>query len=146
MQWIINNGGIATESSYPYLSEDHFCDASLTSGVTLKGYVNVTEGSEKALQDAVATMGPVAVAIDAAHPEFEFYSQGVYYNPKCNSSIDALDHEVLVVGYGTENGEDYWLVKNSWSTHWGDDGYIKMARNKGNNCGIATQPNYPIVF
>jgi len=109
----------------------------------LRGYVNVT-GGEAGLLSAV-NLGPVAVAIDAAHPEFEYYSSGVYYNPACNSSIDALDHEVLVVGYGTENGQDYWLVKNSWSTHWGDNGFIKMARNRDNNCGIATQPNYPLV-
>eukprot|EP01114_Cavostelium_apophysatum_P024795 TRINITY_DN984_c0_g1_i1.p2 TRINITY_DN984_c0_g1~~TRINITY_DN984_c0_g1_i1.p2 ORF type:complete len:542 (+),score=157.59 TRINITY_DN984_c0_g1_i1:213-1628(+) len=145
MQWIIDNGGIALEKEYPYLSEDHFCVPNMYSGTTLTGYVNVTSGDEQALAEAVATMGPVAVAIDAAHEEFEFYSTGVYYNPACNSSVDALDHEVLVVGYGTENGQDYWLVKNSWSTHWGDNGYIKMARNRNNNCGIATQPNYPLV-
>jgi len=107
--------------------------------------VNVTQSSELALQDAVATFGPVSVAIDAAHPEFEYYSSGVYYNPNCKNDVDSLDHEVLVVGYGTDNGQDYWLVKNSWSTYWGDQGYIKMARNKGNNCGIATQATYPLV-
>ena len=73
------------------------------------------------------------------------YFAGVYYEPQCNSS--ALDHGVLVVGYGTdsETGEDYWLVKNSWGTTWGMDGYIKMARNRDNNCGIATAASYPLV-
>jgi len=145
MQWIIKNDGLTTEQSYPYLSQDHFCSTDSDSGVTINGYANVTSGSEEALQDAVATVGPVAVAIDAAHPEFEYYSGGVYYNVNCSNSIDDLDHEVLVVGYGTEDGQDYWLVKNSWSTHWGNNGFIKMARNRGNNCGIATQANYPIV-
>ena len=80
----------------------------------LLGYVNVSS-SELALQHAVATVGPVAVAIDAAHDECVFYGSGVYYNPQCKSDDDDLDHEVLVVGYGTDdNGADYWIVKNSW--------------------------------
>jgi cathepsin L len=145
-QWIIDNKGIALEQDYPYLMVDSWCDSTVkTSSVTVKGYVNVTMNSEAALQDAVARFGPVAVAIDAAHEHFEYYSSGVYYNPKCKSDLNDLDHEVLVVGYGTENGQDYWIVKNSWSTHWGDQGFIKMARNRGNNCGIATQATYPIV-
>eukprot|EP01125_Pyxidicula_operculata_P001322 TRINITY_DN11217_c0_g1_i1.p1 TRINITY_DN11217_c0_g1~~TRINITY_DN11217_c0_g1_i1.p1 ORF type:complete len:567 (-),score=155.92 TRINITY_DN11217_c0_g1_i1:78-1553(-) len=145
-QWIINNGGIALESEYNYLMVDGYCKPNLvSSGVVVTGYVNVTMGSELALQAAVA-QGPVAVAIDAAHEEFEFYQSGVYYNPKCGNTPDSLDHEVLVVGYGTDPvGGDYWIVKNSWSTYWGQDGYILMARNRGNNCGIATQATYPVV-
>jgi len=146
-QWIIDNGGISTEAAYPYLMQDQFCKQNADfSGVTVQSYVNVTSFSESDLQDAVATYGPVAVAIDAAHPEFEYYSSGVYYNPNCKNDPDSLDHEVLVVGYGTDDvGGDFWLVKNSWSTYWGDEGYIKMARNRNNNCGIATQATYPIV-
>jgi len=145
-QWIMDNKGIALEEDYPYLMVDSWCNAAIkSSDVQVKSYVNVTMNSEHALQDAVARLGPVSVAIDAAHEHFEYYSSGVYYNPKCQNGINDLDHEVLVVGYGTENGQDYWIVKNSWSTHWGDEGYIKMARNRGNNCGIATCATYPIV-
>jgi len=144
MQWIINNGGLATEASYPYLMQDGFCRANdLSSGIQLKAYVNVT-GGEAGLLDAVA-IGPVAVAIDASVPSFRYYTSGVYYEPACGNTLDDLDHEVLAVGYGNYNGQDFWLVKNSWSTHWGDEGFVMMARNKDNNCGIATQPNYPIV-
>jgi len=145
MQWIMDNGGMALEQTYKYLMFDHWCNADdKSSPVKLVGYVNVTEGSEEDLADAVAMM-PVAVAIDVL-PSFVFYTSGVYYDATCKNDINDLDHEVLAVGYGTtEDGQDYWLVKNSWSTHWGNEGFIMMARNRDNLCGIATQPNYPIV-
>lgn len=69
---------------------------------------------------------------------FSFYSEGVYYDEACGNTPDDLDHAVLAVGYGTENGQDYWLIKNSWSMYYGDQGYVKMSR-KDNNCGARLQ-------
>jgi hypothetical protein len=114
--------------------------------------------------------GPISIAIDAAHKSFVFYSSGVFYGiylifsdfeilfvlfffnfflfkiqePDCKNKPDDLDHAVLLVGYGTLFGEPYWLVKNSWSTYWGNDGYVLMSQ-KDNNCGVTTQTTYPIV-
>jgi cathepsin L len=143
-QYIISNGGLDTESSYPYTARDGTCKYNpANSGGTLSKFVDVTSGSEAALEDAVANIGPVSVAIDASHNSFQFYKKGVYNEPLC--SAKNLDHGVLAVGYGTDAGKDYWLVKNSWGTSWGDQGYIMMTRNKRNQCGIATAASYPIV-
>ncbi|XP_035467019.2 cathepsin L.1 [Scophthalmus maximus] len=143
-QYIKANGGIDTEDSYPYEAEDGKCRYNpATVGAKCSGYVDIKQGDEDALQEAVASIGPVSVAIDAAHESFQFYESGVYNEPECSSS--ELDHGVLAVGYGTEDGHDYWLVKNSWGLQWGDRGFIKMTRNKHNQCGIATASSYPLV-
>jgi len=137
-------GGLEKESDYPYQARTLQCRFNKKKAVvTDKGHVDIKRGSESALQQAVATIGPISVAIDASHMSFQSYNGGVYYEPACSPT--RLDHGVLAVGYGTENGMDYWLVKNSWTTQWGDKGYIKMSRNHNNNCGIATQASYPLV-
>ncbi|XP_063353782.1 procathepsin L-like [Pelmatolapia mariae] len=143
-QYVNASGGIDTEASYPYEAKDGSCRYNPNSiGTKCIGYVDVDQGNEEALKQAVATVGPVSVAIDASQDSFHLYKSGVYDEPRCSST--KLDHAVLVVGYGTENGLDYWLVKNSWGIHWGEQGYIKMSRNKNNQCGIATTASYPLV-
>lgn len=142
-QWMLKHGGIPTEDEYgPYLGQDGYChvnNVTLTAKIT--GYVNVTSGDENALRLAIVKHGPISVAIDASHRTFSFYSNGVYYDPECKNKIDELDHAVLAVGYGSINGNDYWLVKNSWSNYWGNDGYVLMSA-KDNNCGVMTTPTY----
>lgn len=134
----------------------------------IKSYTNVTSGDAEALKLALYKNGPVAVSIDASHKSFVFYSHGVYYEPACGeftctsartflqqslsstetcvwcfsgNTTDDLDHAVLAVGYGTMNNKPYWLVKNSWSTYWGNDGYILMSM-ENNNCGVTTDATY----
>lgn len=115
-QYIKDNGGIDTEKSYPYEGIDDTCHFNKkTIGATDKGFVDIPTGDEEALKKALATIGPVSIAIDASRESFQFYQTGVYIEPTCDSQ--ALDHGVLAVGYGTdENGVDYWIVKNSWGT------------------------------
>jgi len=143
-KYIIANGGIDTESSYPYTAASTFdCKyKSADSGSTLASFKDVTSGSEPALATA-ANDRPISVAIDASHNSFQLYQSGVYYEPACSAS--ALDHGVLVVGYGSDNGSDYWIVKNSWGTQWGMSGYIWMSKGRNNNCGIATMASYPTL-
>lgn len=144
-KYVKENGGIDTEKSYPYTAQDGTChfNASFV-GAKISGFEDVPAGSESALKAALNKAGPVSVAIDAAHQSFQFYSSGIYDEPECSSQF--LDHGVLAVGYGREKyvGKPYWIVKNSWSTGWGDKGYIKMIRNKNNQCGIATSASYPV--
>lgn len=144
-KYIKENGGIDTEKSYPYEQEDATCRFKKSNvGATDKGFVDIPQGNEEKLKAAIATQGPVSVAIDASHESFQFYSEGIYNEPEC--SPENLDHGVLAVGYGTdENGRDFWLVKNSWGSTWGDKGYVKMARNAENQCGIASAASYPVV-
>jgi cathepsin L len=145
-------GGINPESSYPYVSgrthhQHKYCMFNKSNiAATDTGFVDVPSGNEKALTEVLAMHGPVSIAIDAALPTFMQYHSGVYEDEKCRSGPKDLDHGVLVVGYGTtEDGIDYWIVKNSWSAAWGENGYIKIRRNANNMCGVATMASYPLV-
>lgn len=134
-------GGVDTTATYPYTAVGSSCKFNINNvGATVSGYVELAEGDEAALQAAVAQR-PVAVAIMVTST-FYSYKSGVYSNTNCGTSVN---HGVIVVGYGTENGVDYWLVRNSWGPNWGDKGHIKMVRNKNSNCQIACCGIYPLV-
>ncbi|ESO93538.1 hypothetical protein LOTGIDRAFT_189728 [Lottia gigantea] len=142
--YVKKNRGIDTEASYPYKAIDEKCHFKRKDvGANLTSHVDVKRESEEDLKKAVAEVGPISVAIDASHNSFQLYASGVYDEPACSKI--RLDHGVLAVGYGVHESKDYWLVKNSWGTTWGMQGYIMMSRNKKNQCGIATQASYPVV-
>nr|XP_023030307.1 cathepsin L-like [Leptinotarsa decemlineata] len=110
------------------------------------GYVDIAENDEKGLEIAIATIGPVTAAIDAGQETFQFYSEGIYDDPACGNKPEQMNHAVLIVGYGQEpDGRKYWLIKNSYGPQWGMGGYFKMAKEAGNQCGIAIQASYPLV-
>ena len=146
-QYAMENG-MCSESSYPYTSSagsSGLCKTSCEPEVFISGCADVEPSNQLALKEAVA-FGPVSVAIEADQRIFQSYSSGVITSETCGTN---LDHGVLIVGYGTENGVDYWLVKNSWSADWGDQGYVKIGRSDSESdpgiCGIAMQPSFPIV-
>ncbi|XP_062136117.1 procathepsin L-like [Drosophila sulfurigaster albostrigata] len=142
LNFIKNNGGVDTEDSYPYEERDGECRFNAENiGAKVTGTVGVASGDESALAAAVAEKGPISVAVDAS--QFQNYQGGVFDEPSCQ---DDVNHGVVVVGYGRDDiGGDYWLVKNSWSESWGESGYIRIARNKNNQCKIADHGVYPLV-
>lgn len=142
-QFIIDNKGIDTEEDYPYQSRQLLCkkDKLKRRVVTIDGYTDVPPNDEKKLLKAVAVQ-PVSVGICGSARAFQLYSKGIFTGP-CSTY---LDHAVLIVGYGSENGVDYWIVKNSWGKSWGMNGYIHMLRNTDNSaglCGINMLASYP---
>ncbi|KAM3289769.1 hypothetical protein P3S67_018058 [Capsicum chacoense] len=128
-KFIIKNHGLTTESNYPYEETDGTCKT----------------GKESNHAAKITTNQPVSVAINASASDFQFYSSGVFTR-ECGTE---LDHGVTAVGYGeTSDGTEYWLVKNSWGTGWGENGYIRMQRNidaEEGLCGIAMQASYPTL-
>ena len=139
--------GLCTEESVPYEAQREKCSSMLDCEVAVfvKKCIDVTPNNQVYLQEAVANQ-PVSIAIEADTRVFQFYSGGVITDTSCGTN---LDHGVLIVGYGEENDTLYWLVKNSWGSDWGDNGYVKILRDNSTNsegvCGIAMQPSYVTV-
>lgn len=148
LHYIITHGGINTEDSYPYLAHDSKCDRKAEQGrvVTLDAWETVPPGNETALMQAVARH-PVAVGMCVGpNPNIKSwhaYEGGIFDGPSCETPID---HAMLVVGYGSQDGQDYWLVKNSWGTDFGEEGFIKFKRNTGGfgYCSVAHEPAFAI--
>ena len=139
------NGKDDTAVQYPYTAIEGDCDILPTSaGIKLKGYVNLPQ-DEDIIQNALFNHGPISVAVNA-NQDWQLYSKGIYdpSDEECSNSVYDLDHAVVLVGFGTEEGLDYWLIRNSWGEAWGENGYIRLTRGS-NACGIANQAMYPIL-
>ncbi|KAL3882314.1 hypothetical protein ACJMK2_028671 [Sinanodonta woodiana] len=140
--YIRDFGGLESEQDYYYVGKVKTCTASKIDVVAkCRGCVHINKGSEHSLKAAVGKVGPVSVAIHAGL-KFHLYQGGVFDDHFCTGVVNK---GVLVVGYGTYKRKDYWLVKNSWGTRWGEKGYIRMARNKNNQCRIADFGIYPLA-
>jgi C1A family cysteine protease len=142
------DNGLCLETDYKYTSGTSQKSGSCqkcSSAVTMSGCYDVKSNDQQVLKEAVSK-GPVSIAIEADTSYFQLYSGGILTGTSCGTN---LDHGVLIVGYGDDNGQLFWLVKNSWGSTWGDEGYIKIARSEKNNdagvCGIAMSASFPTV-
>ncbi|GJQ70285.1 hypothetical protein Trydic_g15237 [Trypoxylus dichotomus] len=146
LKYIWKNPGISKEATYTYEGVDGLCRYKKEEDVKITGYIEIPEGVERALENVVANLGPVAVGVDASHMTFQFYSEGVYFEEECGNKGANINHAMLIVGYGKDaDGKKYWIVKNSYGPQWGEEGYIRMTKDKNNHCGIATSAVYPLV-
>ena len=135
----IEQNPLELEADYAYTARDGTCKYDSSKGVgKVADFVDVQSMSPSQLKAAL-NKGPVSVAIEADQTAFQFYTSGVI----TSGCGQMLDHGVLAVGYGTESGQDYFLVKNSWGASWGDQGYVKIGAGSSNVCGILSQPSYP---
>jgi cathepsin H len=141
-EYIKYAGGLTTEAQYPYMAKDQSCkyQANMKSVGVEGGSVNISL-SEGDLKVALFKNGPISVAFKVMD-DFEDYESGIYSNSTCPNGPMDVNHAVVAVGYGTERGMDYWIIKNSWSTKWGEDGFFRMQRGV-NMCGIINCNSYP---
>jgi len=141
-EYVSSSKGLVQEFQYPYTSyygQNSACSAlNVAAKATIDGYVQLPANNYTALMNAVATVGPVAVSVDAA--AWGAYSSGIFSG--CNQVNPDIDHAVVLMGYGEENGQKYWLIRNSWSPSWGERGYIRLARRDAEEevCGLDVTP------
>lgn len=142
LNYIQNNGEISIESDYPYVASQEKCKRSVKNiskvSVSIKQFLQPPKEDEEELVRALVKYGPIMVSIDHLNESFMRYSSGIYYESACKKFVNS--HAALLVGFGSENGVDYWTVKNSFGEKWGENGYFRIARNRNNNCEIASEP------
>ncbi|KMT04416.1 hypothetical protein BVRB_8g180920 [Beta vulgaris subsp. vulgaris] len=145
-EWVSNIGGIGSETNYPYTGGGGVCTANKVENqiVNIDGHGNVEETETDLLCATVRQ--PISVGIDGSSIDFQLYTGGIY-DGTCSSNPDDINHAVLIVGYGSEGNKDYWIVKNSWGTSWGMDGYIYIRRNTNlpyGVCAINALASFPL--
>lgn len=153
-EYIVDAGGLTTESAYPYQGGQGTCpfnsawsDSGSGVAATISSYQEVPRNDEASLAQAVANQ-PVSVGIDASSPQFQYYQSGIFTADGCGTD---MNHAVTMVGYGAEaaDGSKYWIIKNSWGTSWGEQGYMRLEKdlpysNQG-ACGVAIDASYPVA-
>ncbi|OQR76371.1 cathepsin L-like [Tropilaelaps mercedesae] len=142
----VSKKGLNDESAYKYLSGStkHHSSCKHNSGPHAKGikYRRIPPNDEDAVMQAIANYGTLVASISGENRDFQLFRGGIYDNPRCPKDVD---HVISIVGYGSEDGRDYWIVKNSWGTHWGENGFAKILRGS-NQCGIVSDNAWSIYL
>ena len=141
-KYVIKNGGLTSEENYPYTSgagrvaacKTDKTKQDLEGAITSWSQVSKSEAGESGIATAMNTAGPITIGINAGH--LQLYKSGISNPTICRSGRGALDHAVLMVGYGSDGGKAYWKIKNSWAKDWGEEGYFRIVSGK-NKCGVA---------
>ncbi|KAF4792568.1 hypothetical protein TURU_119862 [Turdus rufiventris] len=142
-EYILYNKGLMGEDTYPYRAKNGTCKFQPEKAIAfVKDVINITQYDEDGMVEAVGRHNPVSFAFEVTS-DFMHYRKGVYSNPRCEHTPDKVNHAVLAVGYGEEDGTPYWIVKNSWGRFWGMQGYFLIERGK-NMCGLAACASYPV--
>ena len=147
LRYLSRQGGkIATEASYPYVGRRTICRTSGIRQIPLGNiqYGAIPHGNEKKMAEALVTYGPLFIGLDADSKLFMFYKSGVLKINNCPNRLQDMDHAMALVGYGFDSGVNmpYWIIKNSWGTSWGEKGYLRLAKDAGNMCGVASMAYY----
>lgn len=144
-EYIKYRGGISLEVDYPYKGFVGECRASQYNkfNFTIKSIFEDHHNDEENLLHTVAISGSIVITININNESFMRYSSGVYYEDNCSH---VTNHAVLLVGFGSENGEDFWVIQNSFGVRWGEEGFIRVARNRENHCGVASESIFPVTI
>lgn len=147
IRYILGQGNkIATSDSYPYVGRKQVCKTSGIKQVDLGAikYEAIAQGDENAMQQALVKYGPLFIGLDTSSKLFMFYESGVLSITSCPNRRQDMDHAMVVVGYGYDSTlkVPYWIIKNSWAEKWGENGYVRLIKDKGNMCGIASMAYY----
>lgn len=143
-EYVHEHGELSLSSDYNYEGAQGVCKSEELPKVSinLTSYVELEPCDEELLKIAIAQVGPIVVSLDINHESFMRYSSGTYFEPDCTRHTN---HVVLLVGYGSENAEDFWVIQNSFGVKWGEEGFMKLARNRDSHCGVAIEAMYPII-
>jgi C1A family cysteine protease len=145
--YIKANGGISSSLDYPYEAKNGKCRRNGKNKVEIDmksyGFVYTKAvNNDDLLMKSLINIGPIMISIDTDHESFMHYSSGVYYEEECTGEVN---HGALLVGFGTEKGKDFWIVKNSFGDKFGESGYVRMTRGRENDCSLSKVPLFPIL-